>query len=163
MDLSAVSAVVSAISASKELAKAAIGVRDFNEMAPVIAQLNDQLLKAQDAMFKHNAQLMALQQENFEATEELRKMKEALAERGRYSLVELSDRVFVYRVNVSPSSGDMGNPVSTQPIHHLCQPCFDKGVKSVLQKSSFYGAISLECTICDKRYSTGTTEPYDLG
>lgn len=162
MDLSAVSAVVSAISASKDLAKAAIGVRDFNEMAPVIAQLNDQLLKAQDAMFKFNAQLMTLQQENFEATEELRKLKETLAERGRYSLIELSDRVFVYQVNVAPGAGEVGNPVGAQPLHHLCQPCFDKGVKSVLQKSSFYGSISLECSICEKKYSTGLTEPYGI-
>jgi hypothetical protein len=162
MDLSIITAAVSALSAAKELGKAALGVRDFNEVAPVIAQLNDQLLKAQDALFRHNAELLSLQQEQFETAKKLREMEEALTQRGRYSLVELSRGHFAYRVNIAPVNSDVGNPVSAEPLHHVCQPCFDKGVKAVLQRHSFYGAISLDCPICGKGVSTGETEPFSM-
>src|SRR5471032_1850853 len=99
MDLSLIQAVATSLSLAKDLGKAALGIRDFNEIAPTISVLNDQLLKAQDALFKHNTQLLALQHEQFETTKELAKMKEALTEKGRYSLIALSLGVFVYRVN----------------------------------------------------------------
>jgi hypothetical protein len=160
MDYSLVSAAVTAMSVAKELGKAALGIRDFNEIATVMAQLNDHLLKAQEALFAHNAQLLALQQEQFETTKELREVKEALAQRGRYALVELSDRVFVYRVNVAPIGGDVSDPLATEPLHYVCQSCFDKGIKSVLQKHRFYGAVSLTCPVCKGDFPTGTSEPY---
>jgi len=162
MDLSLITAIASAISSAKQLGQAAIGVRDFNEMAPVIAQLNDQLLKAQDAMFKHNSELLVLQQQQFETTEKLRKVEEALAQRGRYTLVELAEGIFVYRVNVAPIAGNVDNPVGTEPAHHVCQSCFDKGVKAVLQRTVNYGAVSLDCPICKGSFRTGGTEPFSL-
>lgn len=163
MDLSLISVIASAIGSAKELGKAALGVRDFNEMAPVIHQLNDHLLKAQDAMFRHNTELLTLQQEKFETTEELRKLKEALADRGRYTLFELSDRVFVYRMNVSPVGSHVGDPVSPQPQHDICQPCFDKGIKAVLKKHSRLGRVSLVCPHCEDLSWTGETEPFNTG
>lgn len=162
MDLAVISAAIGAISVAKELGKAALGVRDFNEMAPVIAQLNDQLLKAQDALFRHNAELLALQQEQFETAKKLREMEETLAQRGRYSLVEVSRGQFAYRVNVAVETSEVGNPGRAEPLHYVCQPCFDKGIKAVLQRENFYGAIYLDCPICETKVSVGETEPFNL-
>lgn len=148
MDLSAISAAVSAITVSKELAKAALGVRDFNEMAAVVAKLNEQLLKAQEGLFGHQAQLLALQQEHFETTEKLRKAEKALAERGRYALIELSPGNFAYSANITPVDSEVGNPVSTEPPHNVCQPCFDKGSKAVLRRTVFYGTEVWTCPVC---------------
>lgn len=148
MDLSVITTAVGAISAAKELGKAAMGIRDFNEAAPVIAQLNDQLLKAQDALFRHNAELLALQQEQFETAKKLREMEEALAQRGRYSLFELSPGVFVYRVNVTPGGSDVQNPSGTEPMHYVCQPCFDKGVKAVLARNETHLRVIHLCPSC---------------
>ena len=149
MDFSMISAAASAISVSKELARAAVGLRDFNEIAPKLSELNAQLLKAQDALFAHNSQLLALQQQHFETAEKLRKAEKALAERGRYSLVELGTGKFAYRLNVAPQGSDMVDPLRTEPVHHVCQACFDKGVKTVLQRISYpYGGSSLTCFTC---------------
>jgi hypothetical protein len=42
-----------------------------------------------------------------------------------------------------------------EPHHYVCQPCFEKGIKSVLQKYEFYGAVSMECTVCKERFYVG--------
>lgn len=152
MDFSMISAAASSITVAKELVKVVIGVRDFNEIAPVVAQLNDQLLKAQDALFSHQAQLLTLQQQHFEATEKLAKAEKALAERGRYALFALSDGVFVYRVNVPPVDSHAGDPIATEPQHYICQPCFDKGIKVVLKRIDNYRSISHYCSDCKQTY-----------
>lgn len=152
MDFSMIGAATSAITASKELAKAAIGIRDFNEIAPKIAELNNQLLKAQDALFTHQAQLLTLQNEQFETAKELAKLKEALAQKGSYSLFELSAGVLVYRVNISPVEGHVSDPASTQPLHYVCQSCFDKGIKVVLKRVETWQAVGHYCSGCKENY-----------
>lgn len=153
MDYGLISVAATAITTAKELGKAAIGLRDFNQVAVAMSQINEQLLKAQDSLFSHNAQLMGLQQENFEAREELRKLKEALAERGRYSLFELSKGHFVYRMNVTPDQSRTSNPSSSEPLHYICQPCFDSGRKVVLQKYTVMGTdCGLNCSVCKTQF-----------
>jgi hypothetical protein len=149
MDLSMISAAASAITVSKELAKAALGVRDFNEMAPVVAKLNEQLLKAQESLFGHQAQLLALQQEHFETTEKLRKVEKSLAERGRYTLIELSPGNLAYTANVAPVDGNAIDPARAEPQHHVCQPCFDKGNKAVLRRLVVWGTETWTCPLCE--------------
>lgn len=134
MDYSLVGIAASSISMAKELAKTAIGLRDFNQVSAVVSQLNDQLLKAQDALFTHNAQMLTLQQQHFEATQKLREMEEAIAERGRYSLFELIPGFFVYRMNITPVAGHVSDPGTSEVLHYLCQICLDRdGFKSVLR------------------------------
>lgn len=159
MDISLVTGAVTAIKAARELGSAALKVRDFNQFAGTIAQINDQLLKAQESLFAHNADMLELQQKYFEACEELRKLNLAASERARYSLHELSPRIFVYRMKDTP---DSANSKDVEPPHYLCQPCFDKGTKSVLQKYDMWGSIYLHCTICDTKYFTGESHPATL-
>lgn len=160
MDYSLIAAANSALTAAKELGRAAMGIRDFNEVAAKISAINDLLLKAQDSLFAHNAQLHALQQEKFDMANRLRELEEKLADRGRYSLVEISDRTFVLGCNQGEKvSGDSALG-AVEPKHYICQPCFAKGIKSVLQKDSFYGAIRLECPICKGTFPTGENEPF---
>ena len=154
-----ITGAIGSINLAKDIGKTLLAVRDFNEVAPVVAKLNDELLKAQDALFRHNTELLALQQKQFEITEELRKAKKSLAERGRYTLVEVSDRMFAYRVNIAPVSGDVSNPIPAQVLHHLCQPCFDKGIKAVLKMHTILGGATslLECPICKEKIIFGET------
>ena len=53
---------------------------------------------------------------------------------------------------------DLANGLEIQ--HYLCQPCFDKGIKAVLQKFGSFGSISLRCPICETCFDTGQTEPF---
>ena len=155
MDFSVIVSAVSALNSAKELGRAALAIRDFNQFAGAISQINDQLLKAQESLFTHNSQLLDMQQKHLEAREELRNLKETLAERGRYSLVELTKGSFVYRLNVAPSESGTIDPVRPEPVHHLCQPCFDQGVKIVLQRTEFYSIVSLRCSRCSEKFATG--------
>lgn len=161
MDYSLISAAATAINAAKQLGKAALSVRDFNQVATTIAEINTELLKAQESLFAHKAQLQTLQQENLSLANSLRELQEKLAERDRYTLVEISDRTFVLGSHHANIAGN-DLPQRLEPAHYICQPCMAKGIKSVLQKYSFYGAISLDCPICKEKFSTGETEPFNV-
>ena len=166
MDLSLIAAANSALSAAREIGRAAVGIRDFNEISSIVAKLNDQLLKAQDSLFSHNTQLMLLQDEILATREELRKMRETLSERGKYSLVELGKGTFVYRsrADIPPTLGHSGEPNPTEPEHYICQSCFDtKGFKSVLQRKVWMGgSVTIDCSICKESFPTGETEQVNL-
>jgi hypothetical protein len=132
MDASHLSVIASAIGTAKDITKTLLGIRDFKLVAEQTAALNDSLLKAQDALLSHNTALLQLQDEHFKAREELRKLRKALNERGRYSLVELASDNFAYRVNISPEQSGTSQPGVPEPAHYVCQKCFDKGIKAVL-------------------------------
>ena len=157
MDFSSISSAAAAITAAKELGKAMIGLRDFNQVAATVTEINDKLLKAQESLFAHNSQLLQLQDEHFKTCEELRELKKTMAQRGRYSLFEISSGIFVYRVNINPEPSDISDPLASEPLHYICQPCFDKGIKVVLQKGDFYGVSHLECSNCKEQFSLGKT------
>lgn len=143
MDISYISATVVALNAAKDIAKAAVGIRDFNALAATVSQLNEQILKAQDSLFSHQSQLIALQKELGETKERLRLAEKVLEDRGRYELVELSIGVFVYRNKVDDGEALAG------ALHLLCQPCFDAGRKAVLMRDeSADGSISHVCPLC---------------
>lgn len=155
MDFSLVSAAITSIKTAKDIAGSALAVRDWNLVATEIAKMNDQLLKAQDALFSHNSQLLELQQQLFETTEKLRKAEESIAERGRYSLVDVGGGQWAYRVNVSPVQGGSGEPSASQFPHYVCQPCFDNGRKVVLQLGDAMGYKHLWCPVCKTTVSAG--------
>ncbi len=125
MDFSLVSGAVASITAAKEIGKAALGLRDFNQMAAQISEMNARLLDAQESLFAHNTQLLALQQQHFETTQKLAEVEKALAEKGRYTLFEIVPGSFAYRADGGPSATHGGNPVTAEPEHYICQPCFD--------------------------------------
>ncbi|MCE4302365.1 hypothetical protein [Xanthomonas hortorum] len=158
MDITLITSIASSLKAAKDATEAMLSIRDFNNTAALIAPINDQLLKAQQDLFVYMGQLLELQAQMARDRDELSKLQGALEERGRYSLFELSTGVFVYRFNDAPAGSD-GNPTTPQPVHYLCQPCFDKGTKSVLQRLSAYGRISLDCSICKARHPTGEAIP----
>ena len=64
-------------------------------------------------------------------------LKAALDDRSKYALTEVFPGKFCYSAKVDEKSGE--------PAHHICQLCFDAGVKAVLQfspKSDFLDKIS---------------------
>lgn len=158
MDFSSISTAAAAITAAKELGKAMIGLRDFNQVAATVSEINDKLLKAQESLFTHNSHLLELQDEYFKTREELRELKKTLTQRGRYSLFQISPGIFVYRYDVAPSRSDVLDPFTSEPEHYVCQACFDKGIKIVLQKGEFYGLHHLECSNCNEKFALDNPE-----
>ena len=150
MDASHIGALSTSLGIARDMAKALVGLRDWNLVAEKVTTLNDQILKAQDALLSHNASMFELQNKYFEASEELRKLKEAVNEKGRYSLVELGFGFHAYRENVAPEQGGAGQPSVPQPERYFCQPCMDRGVKVALQSRFEEGVcIGWRCTSCN--------------
>ena len=52
IDITSLNIVSTSINAAKELTKAAVGLRDFNQVAATISEINVKLLDAQDGLFK---------------------------------------------------------------------------------------------------------------
>ncbi|WP_028226776.1 hypothetical protein [Paraburkholderia ferrariae] len=115
MDMQQLTAAFTSLKAATEFGRAALEVKNFNEIAPKLSDLNSKLLDAQQALFLHNAQLSELQEQHREATKELAEVKATLAERGRYLLHPVAPGRFVYRAEAT----------TTEPDHFVCQPCFD--------------------------------------
>ncbi len=149
MDWSAVGAITSSISAARDIAKGLSAIRDQALISERTSALLEQLLKAQEGLLAHNTALLQIQQEHFEAREELRKLKEAASERGRYTLVELIPGNLAYRVNIPPQESGASQPDGAEPLHYLCQPCFDKGIKSVLKYRNLHiRGDTWTCSVC---------------
>lgn len=154
MDFSSIATAIASLKTAQEIAVSALVVRDFNQSAAAIAQINEKLLAAQQGLLAHNTMLLQLQSEHFQAAEELRKLKESLSEKAAYELFDLGGGVFVYRANARPSSGRPGDPGPTQPEHFICQPCLDTaGKKSVLRR---WGDNEWNCTVCKNYFSPHT-------
>lgn len=146
MDWTAVGAITASISTAREIAKGLSATRDQSLINEKTSALLDQLLKAQEGLLTHNAALLQLQGENFKTSEELRELKETMRERGRYSLVSIGNGYFAYRVNITPQQSGASEPSTSEPLHYVCQTCFDSGVKSVIQPRP--KSILLECPRC---------------
>jgi len=130
MDFSLITTAMGAISSAIDIGKTAIAVRDDSKASEVVGAMNEKLLNAQQRLFELSAAIGSLQQENFQAAQELRELREALAERGRYSLFALGDRQFAYRVNPTPALSGAVDPGLAEPEHYICQQCFDGPTKA---------------------------------
>src|ERR1700754_1771813 len=117
MDLSLITGLAGTLSAVNTALKGAIELHDSTKISSAVRDANDLVLKAQQALFSISASLHELQHKHFETSEELRKLKETLAERGRYVLFELSPGVFVYRADITPEGAGTADPRGAQPDH----------------------------------------------
>jgi len=147
MDIALVTGAVGALKTALEIGKTAVALRDASKLNEVVIAMNEQLLNAQQSLFMHNAQLMALQQEHFHATQELRELKEAQSDRLRYTLFEIARGHFVYRADARPAAADASHSVASEPNHYICQPCFDGPARTRIVLRGSAGAFK------DRKYT----------
>ncbi|MGX9958556.1 hypothetical protein ACW0US_07220 [Xanthomonas euvesicatoria] len=155
MDFSSVGTAFTSLQIAKEGLNSILGIRDFNAIAPQIATINDQLLKAQDGLFMYAAKVADLQEKLLAATAELSELKKKAEERERYALVELSSGIFVYRLKDGDDRHNVPVEGNAEPVHYLCQKCFHEGTKSILQQNAGLGRITIDCFTCGAKYFTG--------
>lgn len=145
MDFTSLQAAATGIATAQQLLASALGVRDFNASAATLARANEQLLNVQQQLFAHMAVAMQLQQDLFDSSKKLRQLEERQDERKRYALSAIFPGVFAYRYqSVNLEKGQIADPV-----HFLCQPCFDKGIKAVLVR---HNDICWTCPSCKTSY-----------
>ncbi|KGR44456.1 hypothetical protein [Xanthomonas vasicola] len=161
MDFASITTVVSSIKAAQELLSAAVGLRDANQAAAIVSKINEQLLAAQQGLLSHNVMLLQLQQENFETAKQLRELKEAIAKKDSYPLVDIGNGALAYTVDIQ--AGGQSDPEIARPQHHLCQICWDRdGLRSVLQPPPrFGGGVYRICNHCGKELFIGGGVPVD--
>lgn len=133
MDITALSAAISSVAGAIEIGKAAIATRDVAVVGEATQRLMQHLLDTQNALVAHNAALRQLLEENLEMREQVACLKEALDDRARYAVVEFTHGHFALQVNKVPALGGADVPSVLEPTHYICQSCFSKGRKLVLQ------------------------------
>jgi hypothetical protein len=155
MDLTSINMAFASLDLIRKGLAAAIDVRDFNRAAAEVSKLNEALLATQNSAFAQNAAFFELQRKYFETAEDLRKLRETIAEKERYTLFEISHGVFVYRVNQAPQESRAGVPLPPEPEHYICPKCWQDGVKAILNLSGAHW----RCLACKTGYYTGERAP----
>lgn len=120
-----IGAAISSLSAAFGIAKTALEARDEVKAQSAIADFNAKhvalSMAALDLVEKHNTLLRT----NHDLEAKLADIQRKTSERDNYVLHELAPGRFVYRFKPTDGSGD--------PIHDVCQLCYDQGIKSVLR------------------------------
>ncbi|WP_285414630.1 hypothetical protein [Variovorax sp. efr-133-TYG-130] len=140
MDITLLTGLASSLKTTYDLGVAAVGIRDANKLALTVSEMNQKLLSAQHAVFGALNESMELQKRLLESEELNKQLQAKLSERGRYSLAEVCFGNFAY---VSTPNDSTPNP---EPVHYVCQACFDKGQKSVLRY--LHGANNSAYLLC---------------
>lgn len=111
-----------------DAARAAMEARDDAKLKTAMVELQGKLYDATQAAITSISEAMALQNALRAATDELNEMKRKEADRERYTLTQLPGEGKQFAFARKPSAeGD------DEPPHYLCQGCYDRGLKFVLQ------------------------------
>lgn len=145
-----IAAALSGIKGALELASAAVDARDSAKAKTAISDVTSRFMDAQIRLVEMTERLLLLQTQLATANQQLEEAKRRLAEREQYVLHEITRGTFAYRFQPSDAAGTQGSV----PTHYLCQPCFDKGVKSVLNRieSAYMGLLQI-CPTCKHEIS----------
>lgn len=145
-----IDAVTMPLKAASETAQSLVNVRDQIKLGDTIIKLQAQILSAQQGA-------SAAQARELEMTEEIRSLKARVAqletwktEKERYRLDRLPPGVFIYSLKEEKAGGE--------PPHSICQTCYQRGKKSILQATVTYtdGHHRLICHECGTELSVGS-------
>lgn len=159
MEPGSILTALSTISTALGAAKTALEVRDFIATGAEIAKVTQELLNLQQQFLAMNTSQFQLLQEKMTLVERVRELEKERANRESYSLVEVFPGSFVYRINDRPEAAGSGEPVIAEPSHFVCQPCFDKGHKAVLQRAG----SGWSCPLCKHWVRSKHDEPIRYG
>ncbi|MBN8749507.1 MAG: hypothetical protein J0I65_18600 [Variovorax sp.] len=146
MDFTALAAIAGGLKGAIDVGQAALLARDSAKLADAVAEMNNKLLDAQQRLFVLGAEAFALQDELARTKKQALELQTALEERGRYVLAEISRGQLAYKSKIEAAE-DGSQPV--EPLHYICQPCFDNGRKVTLRyfNSETFGE-TWTCSVC---------------
>ena|GEM_PF-1430539 len=125
MDLLAIGTALGAANATFEMLKTALAAKDDAQIKMATIELTTKLLQVSIASVELTQKLSELQAAKTDLEREIAKLREKFVERESYVLHEISKGLFCYKFRPIADS--------LHAAHYLCQPCYDKGTKSVLQ------------------------------
>ncbi|EWG13409.1 hypothetical protein P910_003357, partial [Xylella fastidiosa Mul-MD] len=96
MDLTSINAAASSLKIAMELARSLVGIHDSLKIEEATSQLRAVLFATQEALGDQRIAYLELQGKHLDTAEELRKVKMSIAQKERYTLMEIAPRQFVY-------------------------------------------------------------------
>lgn len=152
MDFSQGAAIVATLNGAREIVRGLINQRDAQKLSSVQSQLTEHIINAQAQLAELLAVLVERTGRIAELEEQVRDLKRDQLERHRYELAELGPRgALAYRLKPAAALSER----QSEPPHFVCQPCFDKGVKAVLQFGGAMGIRTFHCPVCNKTFNGG--------
>ncbi len=154
MDWSAIGGIATSIGVARDIAKGLSAIHDEALIKERTSALLDQLLKAQDGLLGHNAALLQLQADLAELQKENLKLKAAVDERAKYTLVKFAGGAVALRSKAPDDSVGPSEPGGGDAVHYVCQPCFAQGRAIALQPHKIWGnSNGLVCPACKAQFS----------
>ena len=147
---SEISAAVTSAKAALDIAKAAHGLTNYNELVAAVSEVNAKLLDATAVALAGQEKQAALANEVAELKEKLREIENWEGQMKRYGLHAFPTGALAYALQPGMEQG--------QPLHYLCASCVDKKQKSTLQP---HGRLLL-CTVCKIDIATQEMPPISV-
>lgn len=143
-----------------ELVSLMVSERDRQKLATLQSDLTAKIISTQSELTKVLGTIIEQERKIHALEQRNRDLESAAAERGRYKLTKMGEKVEFYAYQLCEStdvidgSGEVG--------HFLCQPCFDAGKKAVLVGN---GEGYFSCPICRQgaQITRVADDPYSIG
>lgn len=120
-----ISAAVASAKTALEIAKAAHGLTNYNELVSAVSEVNAKLVDATVVTLASLEKQSALASEIAELKEKLRKIENWESQMQRYALFAFPTGALAYALQTGMEQG--------VPLHYLCTTCVDQRQKTVLQ------------------------------
>lgn len=128
------------LKSAAELAQSLLTLKTDSAVSTKAVELNRIIFDIQQKMFSIQADYAALLSRTGDLEAEIRDLKNWEEEKQRYQLHELVPGTFTHRLKPDCQG--------SEPLHDLCENCYQNGVKSILQAAGHKG--SYPCFICPK-------------
>jgi hypothetical protein len=147
-----IDAIISPLKAAGEVAQGLVDIRDTVKFGDAVIKLQGQILAAQQGA-------LSAQTRETQMMDEIRALKARVVEletweagKKRYQLERLPPGVFIYKLKSGDPSGE--------PSHSICQTCYQRGKKSVLNSDEpGHGIYHLTCHECGTVLEIGHYSP----
>jgi Zn finger protein HypA/HybF involved in hydrogenase expression len=125
--LTDLSGALGALQSASNIIKTLAGLRSESERSAKLIELQSQIVAAQISAIQANTAQSNLIDRVRQLEAQIAKMETWSAEKQRYELKAVSTRAFAYALKAEASG--------SEPFHYICQNCYEKGKKSILQFS----------------------------
>jgi Zn finger protein HypA/HybF involved in hydrogenase expression len=116
-----------ALQSASNIIKTFAGMRGDSENSAKLLELQKQIMAAQTSAIQANAAQTALIERVRDLEAQIAKFETWNAEKQRYELKAISPGALAYALKAEASG--------SEPPHYICQTCYEKGKKSILQFS----------------------------
>lgn len=146
-----ISAAVTSAKTALDIAKAAHGLSNYNELVAAVSEVNAKLVEATVVTLASLEKQSALASEIAELKEKLREAENWEGQMKRYKLHSFPTGALAYALQPGMEEG--------QPMHYLCTACVDKKKKTTLQPN---GRLLL-CPECKTSIAIQSAPPINRG